>query len=147
MLDILGIRHVAPAPDMNQSFAPRVNVITGDNGLAKTFVLDLAWWVVTQSWAGLPVVPGQGGPESTIRARLSTTSGDTSPSSEPAGMYTAAFSYPTPTSACSRRIPADTNSAATAFRPCDTCDICDLATFPARHWAAVLISYEGLQVE
>ncbi len=53
MLDILGIRHVAPAPDMHLSFAPRVNVITGDNGLGKTFVLDLAWWVLTQSWAEL----------------------------------------------------------------------------------------------
>jgi len=37
--------------------AKRLNVITGDNGLGKSFLLDLAWWAVTRTWAGAPVQP------------------------------------------------------------------------------------------
>jgi len=37
--------------------AKRLNIITGDNGLGKTFLLDLAWWALTQSWAELPAQP------------------------------------------------------------------------------------------
>jgi hypothetical protein len=35
----------------------RLNVITGDNGLGKSFLLDLAWWAVTRAWSGPPVRP------------------------------------------------------------------------------------------
>lgn len=28
----------------------RLNVITGDNGLGKSFLLDVAWWALTQTW-------------------------------------------------------------------------------------------------
>jgi len=37
--------------------APRLNVIAGDNGLGKSFLLDLSWWAVTRSWAGAPILP------------------------------------------------------------------------------------------
>jgi len=33
-------------------FGERVNLLTGDNGLGKSFLLDMAWWVFTQTWAG-----------------------------------------------------------------------------------------------
>ena len=37
--------------------AERLNVITGDNGLGKTFLLDLAWWALTQDWAERRATP------------------------------------------------------------------------------------------
>ena len=30
--------------------APRLNLITGDNGLGKSFLLDVAWWALTRRW-------------------------------------------------------------------------------------------------
>lgn len=57
MLEYLHLKGVGPAPEMRIDFAPRINIITGDNGLGKTFLLDVAWWAMTHSWAGEPVVP------------------------------------------------------------------------------------------
>lgn len=31
-------------------FGDRLTIFTGDNGLGKTFALDLAWWCLTQTW-------------------------------------------------------------------------------------------------
>jgi len=42
---------------MDIPFAPRLNILTGDNGLGKTFILDIAWWVLTRTWVGLPAWP------------------------------------------------------------------------------------------
>jgi hypothetical protein len=35
---------------MKMEFAPRLNLITGDNGLGKSFLLDVAWWALTRKW-------------------------------------------------------------------------------------------------
>ena len=51
MLEDLELPNVGPAPRMKAEFAPRVNLITGDNGLGKSFLLDCAWWMVTRRWA------------------------------------------------------------------------------------------------
>lgn len=48
---------VGPAPSLAIEYAPRVNVITGDNGLGKTFLLDAAWWALTRTWAGQELRP------------------------------------------------------------------------------------------
>ena len=50
MLEKLHLKNVGPAPELEIEFAPRVNIITGDNGLGKSFILDVAWWVLTQNW-------------------------------------------------------------------------------------------------
>jgi len=51
---------------MELDFAQRVNLITGDNGLGKSFLLDVAWWALTRRWpqevnrrmtSGLPARP------------------------------------------------------------------------------------------
>ncbi len=52
MLNYLDLQHVGPAPALRLDFGPRLNLLTGDNSLGKTFVLDLAWWALTQSWPG-----------------------------------------------------------------------------------------------
>ena len=57
MLKQIKLTHVGPAESMDISFAPRLNILTGDNGLGKTFVLDIAWWALTRTWAGLPAWP------------------------------------------------------------------------------------------
>ena len=50
MLEYLKLENVGPAPRMEVEFAPRVNLITGDNGLGKSFLLDAAWWALTGYW-------------------------------------------------------------------------------------------------
>jgi len=58
MLKKLALRGVGPAPDLGPlEFAERLNVITGDNGLGKTFLLDVAWWALTGTWTGRPPWP------------------------------------------------------------------------------------------
>jgi hypothetical protein len=77
MIERLELHHVGPAPNLEFDFAPRLNLLTGDNGLGKTFILDVAWWALTRSWAGYPAVPhrGQGlRPTITFHYKSKTTS-------------------------------------------------------------------------
>lgn len=57
MIERIELHGVGPADDMYADFAERLNVITGDNGLGKSFLLDVAWWALTQSWAQEPALP------------------------------------------------------------------------------------------
>jgi predicted ATPase len=60
MLKKLDLKGVGPAPEMNLEFSSRLNFLTGDNGLGKSFILDTAWWVLTRTWArGIKAVPGE----------------------------------------------------------------------------------------
>ncbi len=54
MLKHLNLRHVGPAPEIDLELAARLNVLTGDNGLGKTFALDVIWWALTRTWVDLP---------------------------------------------------------------------------------------------
>ncbi len=58
MLEYLDLKGVGPAPEMRMDLAPRLNLITGDNGLGKSFLLDIGWWALTRTWAGYPALPG-----------------------------------------------------------------------------------------
>lgn len=57
MLESLHLKNVGPAPRMELELAPRLNLITGDNGLGKSFLLDVAWWALTRTWARQWVIP------------------------------------------------------------------------------------------
>ncbi len=57
MLKYLKLKDVGPAPELDISFAPRLNIITGDNGLGKSFLLDVAWWALARNWAREPALP------------------------------------------------------------------------------------------
>ena len=46
----LRLVNVGPAPEMAMELASRFNIVTGDNGLGKSFLLDVIWWVLTQTW-------------------------------------------------------------------------------------------------
>lgn len=42
---------------MKIDLARRLNLIGGDNGLGKSFLLDVAWWALTRTWAGEQIRP------------------------------------------------------------------------------------------
>ncbi len=50
MLRALKLEGVGPAKKMEVRFGERLNIITGDNGLGKSFLLDIAWWALTRTW-------------------------------------------------------------------------------------------------
>lgn len=49
--------HDVEPTDLDVCLTPRLTLLAGDNGLGKTFLLDLAWWALTGSWAHLPPLP------------------------------------------------------------------------------------------
>lgn len=52
MLKFLHLHGVGPARNLGPiGFSSRLNFITGDNGLGKSFFLDIAWWALTRTWA------------------------------------------------------------------------------------------------
>jgi hypothetical protein len=57
MLEYLHLKNVGLTPELRVAWAERINVIAGDNGLGKSFLLDLAWWALTRTWAGVPALP------------------------------------------------------------------------------------------
>lgn len=50
MLKYLKLENVGPADEMELELGSRLNILTGDNGLGKSFLLDVAWFVNTGSW-------------------------------------------------------------------------------------------------
>lgn len=50
MLKHLRLTNIGPADSIEILFANRLNLITGDNGLGKSFLLDIAWWSMTRKW-------------------------------------------------------------------------------------------------
>ena len=57
MLKYLHLKNVGPAATMELNLAERMNVLTGDNGLGKSFLLDVAWWALTRTWSGHHALP------------------------------------------------------------------------------------------
>jgi hypothetical protein len=47
----LELRGIGPSPSLTFNPGERLTIITGDNGLGKTFVLECAWWSLTGRWA------------------------------------------------------------------------------------------------
>ena len=58
MLRTLILQNVGPADELAMNnVAPRLNLITGDNGLGKSFLLETAWWALTRTWHENPAYP------------------------------------------------------------------------------------------
>ncbi len=58
MLRKLVLHNVGPAKDLAlDPVAPHLNLLTGDNGLGKSFLLEAAWWSLTRTWHETPAVP------------------------------------------------------------------------------------------
>ena len=56
-LTAIGMKRVGPANKIRLELGERLTVIAGDNGLGKSFLLEVAWWAATGSWAGRPATP------------------------------------------------------------------------------------------
>lgn len=52
MLKTLNLHGIGPVRDLSATFGERLNVITGDNGLGKSFLLDVCFWTLTGTWPG-----------------------------------------------------------------------------------------------
>jgi predicted ATPase len=50
MIHDLNVVNVGPADRMQLAFGKRLNLLTGDNGLGKSFLLDIVWWSLTRKW-------------------------------------------------------------------------------------------------
>ncbi|MEI6984993.1 MAG: AAA family ATPase, partial [Rhodospirillaceae bacterium] len=57
MLRSLITEGIGPAARFEMEFGSRLNLITGDNGLGKSFLLDIAWWVCARDWPDQPALP------------------------------------------------------------------------------------------
>lgn len=86
MLEHLYLKNVGPAPEMSMDLNPRMNLITGDNGLGKSFLLDIAWWALTRKWprdlnprltSGYPARPTDIAKPAELHFKLTTDAGIT----------------------------------------------------------------------
>lgn len=57
ILSYLQLQHVGPSQSLTFEPGKRLNLITGDNGLGKTFLLDTSWWALTGEWIDYPADP------------------------------------------------------------------------------------------
>ncbi len=56
-LAALHLRDIGPAKSFDLQFGERLTLIAGDNGLGKSFLLDVAWWAITGKWVDKPAFP------------------------------------------------------------------------------------------
>jgi hypothetical protein len=56
-LQRLELSGIGPSEDIEFMPGDRLTVITGDNGLGKTFLLEAAWWSLTGGWVDRPLLP------------------------------------------------------------------------------------------
>lgn len=89
MLRKLLLHNVGPNGEIGlDPVAPRLNLVTGDNGLGKSFILETAWWSLTRTWHGEPAVPGA--PDAKITHHFDNDSGKVTRSAStwiPKGQY------------------------------------------------------------
>lgn len=64
---LIGLELVSVGPVRKLDFRPatRLNLVTGDNGLGKTFLLDCMWWSLTGRWATEQAYPNKSDVNST----------------------------------------------------------------------------------
>lgn len=65
ILEKLTLIDVGPINEVYWELFPRLNMITGDNGLGKTFLLECAWWTLTGTWAEYQAFPRRDTPKET----------------------------------------------------------------------------------
>lgn len=53
----LRLANAGPVHEVKLDFGKRLTVVTGDNGLGKSFLLDFTWWAATGSWPEREVLP------------------------------------------------------------------------------------------
>jgi hypothetical protein len=67
MLKSLHLQGIGPVKDLQAQLGERLSVLTGDNGLGKSFLLDICFWALTGSWPGGRVaLPDPNGPKAKV---------------------------------------------------------------------------------
>lgn len=79
-IEKLELVDVGPSAQLSIELAPRLNLLAGDNGVGKTFVLDVLWWCLTGSWPGHAAWPSVEARKREPMIRVTTTSSETSAS-------------------------------------------------------------------
>src|SRR5690606_14021429 len=69
----LRLVNAGPAREMALDFGQRLTIVTGDNGLGKSFLLDFAWWAATGVWADREALPQSDGPKSVPQVEYALT--------------------------------------------------------------------------
>lgn len=79
ILSLLQLNGIGPAKKTDFEPNRRLNIVTGDNGFGKTFLLECAWWALSGMWAKNPVYPRDDADrnEAVIRFQLMAKSGST----------------------------------------------------------------------
>ncbi|CAK8722530.1 MAG: AAA domain-containing protein, putative AbiEii toxin, Type IV TA system [Candidatus Electronema aureum] len=75
ILSSLSLQEVGPAHSLQINLAERVNLFTGDNGLGKSFLLEIAYWTISGIWPGFQAYPRTNAAESAISFNLLGPSG------------------------------------------------------------------------
>ena len=73
-LQVLELRGVGPADLLRYEPSDRFNIITGDNSLGKTFILEAIWWALTGEWLDYPAIPLRSGSKTRPRITFSVGS-------------------------------------------------------------------------
>lgn len=50
MLKRIVLQNIGPISNFDLNLGERLNIITGDNGLGKSFILDITWFALTNCW-------------------------------------------------------------------------------------------------
>ena len=53
----LRLRNIGPAKELAMDLGERLSLVTGDNGLGKSFLLEFAWWATTGAWSDKAAYP------------------------------------------------------------------------------------------
>lgn len=77
MLKSLHLQNLGLVDELRVSWAERISLIVGDNGLGKTFLLDLAWWALTRTWASPIALPPTGRRDASIQYVVKGATGKT----------------------------------------------------------------------
>lgn len=56
-LSYLKIDNIGPTSSIMMELGSRLNIITGDNGLGKSFLMECIWWALTGTWPEVPAYP------------------------------------------------------------------------------------------
>lgn len=68
---LLEFHHVGPTTLLRYEPAERLNIITGDNSLGKTFLLECLWWILTGDWFDKLALPKDDSPKHKPRIKFS----------------------------------------------------------------------------
>lgn len=78
-LGFLKLVGTGPSKEIAIEPAHHLTLVTGDNGLGKTFLLDCAWWALTGAWADQPALPNSAAKKGDVAITFSVRGQSVSP--------------------------------------------------------------------